>query len=84
MTTIQTKENKKLILANEFFSMVKTKKEKNNDEFVSWVSRWIRTLKLELNYDFYIVLSDEAAEDLAKYETFQDREAKKILNEIIN
>jgi hypothetical protein len=84
MTTKQTTENKKLVLANEFFSMVKTRKEKNNEEFVSWVVRWIHNLKLELNYDFYIVLSDEAAEYLTRYETFKDSEAKKKIQELIS
>ncbi|MDR0682038.1 MAG: antA/AntB antirepressor family protein [Dysgonamonadaceae bacterium] len=78
MTTVkETTTNKQLILANDFFELIKTK-----EDFTEWLYRRISEFEMEFNADFCIFIDAEAAIEIAKYETFRDTEAKERLNKI--
>jgi phage anti-repressor protein len=69
MTTAKYKESDKtLILANDFFDLVKTR-----EDFSEWLYRRISDFDMEVNHDFYIFLDVEAAKELSGYETFKDK-----------
>jgi phage anti-repressor protein len=78
MTTIK-QSDKQFISAIDFFSMLKT-----NQDFSKWIVRRIYDLKLEINHDIHIYLSDEVIMELSKIETFNDGSARKQINKILN
>jgi phage anti-repressor protein len=78
MTTVQASIDKQLILANDFFALLKT-----SDDFLEWMYRRITDFDMKINHDFYIFLDSEAVKELAGYETFYDREARKSVNKAV-
>jgi phage anti-repressor protein len=78
MTAVQIQNNKRLILANDFFALLKTK-----EDFMEWMYRRITDREMEANSDFYIFINSEAIAELSKHESFRDAESKKQLQEII-
>jgi hypothetical protein len=76
MTTVTTKtpEGKQLILANDFFDLLKTK-----ENFLEWLYRQITTRDMEFNYDFYIFLDADAVKELARYESFKDKTKREMI-----
>jgi phage anti-repressor protein len=79
MTTAKYKESdKRLILANDFFDLVKTK-----EDFLEWMYRRILNFDMEVNHDFYIFLDVEAAKELSRFESFKDKKALEKINRIL-
>jgi phage anti-repressor protein len=74
----QTNSNKQFIPAGEFFALVRT-----SQDFTEWLCRRIYDFEMELNHDFYIFLSSEAVRELSKMETFRDRNAHKLITDIL-
>ncbi|MDR2057657.1 MAG: hypothetical protein LBP83_05140 [Dysgonamonadaceae bacterium] len=81
MTTVKTEiVEKQLILANDFFDLLKNSDKEN---FIEWMYRRITQFDMELNHDFFIFIDAEAVKELAKYESFKHTEDREKINNII-
>jgi hypothetical protein len=64
-------------MANDFFSLLKTK-----EDFCSWMYSRIVTLEMELNHDFYIFIPASVAKELSRIESFKDERTRHMIKEM--
>jgi phage anti-repressor protein len=78
MTTVrEINTGKQMILANDFFKLLKTK-----EDFMDWMYQRITKYEMELNNDFFLFLPLDAVKELSRYETFQDARTRELIEQL--